>query len=199
MKKAFLTLLLIASAIFAKAQDKQRSDTLNIDLDKDLKKDFVIFDRDNAVIIVKLSTQKFKPIKSTQLEFDPFSAGIRPKREGFEFANNWMRAGYAFQFRYNPNQKKIQLIGMSRYEFGPANNDGSGESSINLLTNSYIGNWNYWDLNKDELIKIPAIKQKMIFPVTYFSNFDDGIFNQYQDKCVALYEKAKAKMMNKKN
>lgn len=54
---------------------------------------------------------------------------------------------------------------MSRYEFGNATNEGSGESSVNLLTEDYIGNWNYFDHlannEEGELAKIPTIKTKM--------------------------------------
>lgn len=105
------------------------------------------------------------------------SSEVRPTKNGFEFSNNWMRAGYACQFRYNPTSKKIQLIGMSRYEFGPASNDGSGKSSVNLLTNDYIGNWNYWVDEPGELIPTKIIKQKMVFSTIYFDNFGDDVFN----------------------
>ncbi|TDG35584.1 hypothetical protein EZJ43_13260 [Pedobacter changchengzhani] len=193
MKRNILLLFLIFCSIATVAQINDE-DKLSVDLDKDGIKDHVVFDKDNGVIIVKLSTQKFKPIQSKPVEFEFMSSGIRTTKSGFEFSNNYMRAGYSCQFRYNPKQKKIQLIGMSRYEFGPASNDGSGKSSVNLLTNNYIGNWNFWDDEKEELIPMKTIKLKMTFPVTYLSGFDDGIFNKFQDKCVSLYEKAHEKM-----
>lgn len=197
MKKTILMLLLILPVLFVTAQEKQRSDTLNIDLDKDLKTDYVIFDRANAVIIVKLSGSKFKPMQSEELEFDPIAAEIRIKRAGFEFANSWMRSGYACQFRYNPTQKKMQLIGISRYEFGPANNDGSGKSSINLLTNNYIGNWNYWDERKGQLIAIPAIKRKFIIQATYLDNFS-GAVSKYEDFCSRTFNQTKSSILKQK-
>ncbi len=86
---------------------------------------------------------------------------------------------------------------MNRYEFGPASNDGSGESSVNLLTGQYIGNWNYYDLKKEELIKIPTIKSKMIFPKIYLENFSEKIYLDYSEKCSSLYIKRKNKLQNK--
>ncbi|WP_316735697.1 hypothetical protein [Pedobacter aquatilis] len=184
-------------ALFTHAQEKQRPDTLNIDLDKDSKTDQVIFDREKAIIIVKLSTHHFKPMFSEQMEIDPVSSGVREKRGSFEFANNWMRAGYTCQFRYNAKAKKMQLIGMTRYEFGPANNDGSGESSVNLLTNNYIGNWNYWDDDENRLVAMPPIKRKMIFAPTYLSGFDSAI-SKYTDLCSKLYYQHKKSILAKK-
>lgn len=189
-----LLLLLVCASLFGSAQEHVKSDTLNIDLDEDLKKDLVIFDKENSKIVVQLSTQNFKPIRSKEIDFELVSSEIRPTKNGFEFSNNWMRADYVCQFRYNPTAKKIQLIGMSRYEFGPASNDGSGKSSINLLTNDYIGNWNYWVDEPGELIAMKTIKQKMVFPTTYLENFSDDIFYKFQDKCVSLYGYARAKI-----
>ncbi|SDG50937.1 hypothetical protein SAMN05421827_107117 [Pedobacter terrae] len=56
-----------------------------------------------------------------------------------------MRSGYACQFRYRKNEKRMRLIGMSEYAFGNATHDGSGEASINLLTGDYVGDWHYFD------------------------------------------------------
>ena len=193
MKKVILILNFAMSALFVTAQD-DLSDTLKIDLDKDFKKDMVIFDRDNGVLIVKLSTQKFRPVKTKVLEFDPIVARIRPTKSGFEYSNNWMRAGYSCQFRYDVVQKQVKLIGMTRFEFGPANNNGSGESSVNMITNNYIGNWNYFDQRKEKLIALPTIKRKMTLPAVYFSNFSDDIISDYQERCAKLYYAAMKKV-----
>ena len=40
-------------------------------------------------------------------------------------------------------------------------NDGSGESSVNLLTGDYIGNWNYYDKEKDEIFYKDDCKKSM--------------------------------------
>ena len=198
MKNISLLMLigLFSISLSASAQEN-RSDTLYTDLDHDLIKDVITIDRQSSMIICKLSTQKFKSIRSQELELDPSSSGIRKTKSGFEYYNNWMRAGYTCQFRYNPKEKQVQLIGMSRYEFGSASNDGSGESSVNLLTHDYIGNWNYFDNNKMKLIPIPSIKKKMIFPAVYLSKYTEKTFYKYQDWCAQLFEKAKAKMLQK--
>ena len=87
---------------------------------------------------------------------------------------------------------------MSRYEFGNAANDGSGESSVNLLTGDYIGNWNYSDQETDILIKIPTIKTKMKFKNINLEDFAEETYFNYAEKCAELYHKHKKIRMNKK-
>lgn len=167
------------------------------DIDADGIKDTISIDVENLKLIAQLSTQKFKKIYSGEIESLDGQGSIRATKNGFELDINWMRAGYSCQFRYNKFEKKIQLIGMSRYEFGPANNDGSGESSVNLLTGNYIGNWNYYDLRREKLIKIPTIKAKMIFPKTFLENFEEKIVSNYSEKCANLFLKNKANRTNR--
>ena len=164
------------------------------DLDKDGIKDSISFGQQKEVIICKLSTNKFKPIYSQTGLSDEMSSGIKETKNGFEFYVNHMRAGFANQFRYEEKDKKIRLIGMSRYEFGPANNDGSGNSSVNLLTNKYIGEWHHYDLKKEKLIKMPTIKSRMYFSKIYLENYNSKSQYEYQEKCSALYYIQKKKM-----
>ena len=187
-------MMAVACLLLATAADGQgyRNDTLKLDLDLDQRSDTVIFDKARAIIVCKLSTQAFREIKSLELTFDGRQSGIEKKGRGFSYTVPHMRAGYHCDFAYNKTLKKIQLIGMNRYEFGPANNDGSGESSVNLLTDNYVGVWNYYDLENSRLIEMPAIKRKMVLPGTCLETFDDKIVNQYISRCVKLFEKEKA-------
>lgn len=177
---------------------KSKYSELIKDLDNDKIKDTIFISEEETRIICKLSSCNFKEIKSKKLDFLNENYGIIDTKNGFEFYNNWMRSGYKNQFRYNPKLKKIQLIGMSRFEFGPANNDGSGESSVNLLTNQYIGKWSYYDVNKDYLVKMSEIRVKMIFPKIYLEDFSSDIYFDYSEKCSELYSKKKQDLLNKK-
>lgn len=181
MKKfKILTFLLIANFMFSQVSK---------DLDQDEKLDEVTFDTENGRIVCKLSSQNYKPIYSKEGLSEEGNVEIRETKNGFEFSVPSMRAGFVHQFRYEPKEKKIRLIGMKRYEFGPANNDGSGESSVNLLTGDYIGEWYHFDLGKNELIKLPTIKTKMKFPKVYLDNYDTFPEGEYEDSCSALYAK----------
>lgn len=164
------------------------------DLDGDGIKDSVWYDQNRNIIVCKLSTHHFQDLYSQSELSHEMNAGVRATKNGFEFFVNHMRAGYANQFRYEPKDKKIRLIGMSRYEFGPASNDGSGESSVNLLTNDYIGEWHHYDIHKNALIKMPTIKSKMFFPKIYLEEFDGASQSEFQEKCSKLYYKEKKKM-----
>ncbi|MDV6168592.1 hypothetical protein R1T16_09170 [Flavobacterium sp. DG1-102-2] len=168
------------------------------DLDADRVMDSVYVDTIRSVIVCRLSTQQFRKMESKPIEILNESSGIAAAKNGFYFNNNWMRAGYSNQFRYDAKTKKIMLIGMSRYEFGNAANDGSGESSVNLVTGSYIGNWNYYDQEKEELISIPTIKTKIKLTATDLESFSENTYFGFAEKCSGLYYKGKEKMINRK-
>ncbi|MCH5597471.1 hypothetical protein [Niabella ginsengisoli] len=91
----------------------------------------------------------------------------------------------------------MRLIGMDRYELGDATLNGSGESSVNLLTGDYIGDWNYYDplANNEagELIKIPTIKTKMYFGKIYLEAFSDAVYYDFEERCAKLYYQEKEK------
>ncbi|MDE5421447.1 hypothetical protein L3073_04430 [Ancylomarina sp. DW003] len=163
---------------------------------KELKKDFdfdgitdtVYLDEEESKIVCLLSTKNFTKEESKFIDMLNEYSSIKDAKDGFYFNNDWMRSGYSNQFRYDKNQKKMQLIGMSRYDFGNWQHDGNGESSVNLLTDDYIGNWSYYDNIKDTLIKIPTIRTKMHFDKIYLENFDDEIYFSFGTKCSAPFD-----------
>lgn len=190
MKVTFLIAFLFP--IVFPAQEKK----IAADFDGDKIPDTAYIDVENLGIAYELSSQKFKKIFS---EFeDSGEIYLHPAKNGFKVNINQMRAGSSYQFRYEKETGKMRLIGMSRYEFGPANNDGSGESSVNLLTNSYIAEWNYFDNNKAELIKIPTIKKKMVLPKVYFDNLKNA-YSIYVEKDVQYYLSEKKRLYKNEN
>lgn len=173
------------------------------DLDFDGKKDTVYIDQKALQIVCRLSTQNFKKLRSKTIEMSSDNTYINSTRNGFELRNNWMRAGYACQFRYEKLEKRIRLIGITEYAFGNAANDGSGEASANLLTGDYIGNWHYFDHlannEKGELVKIPTIKIKMKFGKIYLEQFSEESYFSYQTRLDGLVEKHKTAEKNRRS
>lgn len=167
------------------------------DLDGDGKKDTVYME--NSRIVCRLSSRQFVKMQSRKIDILNDMSGITDARNGFIFFNDWMRAGYKCQFRYNKRKKQMQLIGMSNYAFGNAANDGSGESSVNLLTNKYIGNWNFYDHECDTLVKIPEISTQLFIPETYLEDFCEDVYFYYDTECTKLYYKYKQISNSKKN
>jgi len=182
MRKIVLLLMTNLTLLLANAD-------LKTDLDHDGKLDKVYFEekKESVYLVCELSSQNFKKVRSQDIgEFigrlDQVS--LTKKGRGFEYSVDFMRAGYTRQFRYEPKSKKIQLIGVSSYAYGNAANDGSGESSYNLLTNRYIGNFNYWSLLEDKLIKMHTIENRTKYPKIYLENFvsfefdDSGFYEE---------------------
>jgi len=163
------------------------------DIDKDGIQDSVVLDTARMKIICKLSTQDYKPIESMELENYGNLDYIMSDDSGFSYHNNWMRAGYSCYFGYEENTKRIRMIRMTRYEFGNAANDGSGESSVDLLTGEYSGSWNYFDYERLELFAIPTINTQMHFPAIYLEDFSDETYFSFGEKCAELYHEHKEK------
>lgn len=197
MKNAFQILLIIANITFIFGQEKMITD-----LDFDGVKDHVYIDSSAQIIVCELSSQKFVPLKSKSLGEINNQSGIKLSKDGFSFIVNWMRAGNSNQFRYNKTTKKMQLIGMSRYEFGNAANDGSGESSLNLLTSNYIGNWSFYDYlansEEGELVKIPTIRTKIKMKAIDLEDFGEETYYDYSGICAKLFHRGKDKMLKAK-
>lgn len=198
MARLLLLLFGVFSFQLISAQEFNKQDTLKIDIDLDQKTDTIIFDRTKAVIVCKLSSSNFKNIQSLELAFEEPQSKIREAGNGFTYVVPFMRAGYHADFKYNKKAGKIQLVAMDRYEFGPANNDGSGESSVDLLTNKYEGSWNYYDVEKRKLVKIPTIKAPMFLPETFLENFSDEIVYRYMEMCSNMYLAQKNKLYGRK-
>lgn len=162
------------------------------DFDGDKIADKVYQDSNTGSVVYELSSQKFKKVSSDDF-VDSGDVFFYKAKNGFKVSLSQMRAGNAYQFRYEKETGKMRLIGMDRVEYGPANNDGSGDSSVNLLTNTYIGEWNYFDNRKTKLVKMPTIKKKMVLPKAYFGELGNA-FSTYIDKDTQYYQAEKKRL-----
>jgi len=180
------------------------------DLDGDGVKDTVnivtyIFECDSAnenhtKIICRLSSLQFQEIQSEKIMIDYWTffeiqSGLVSTKNGFEFYVNYTRDSLKGQFRYNKKMKKIQLIGMSRYEIGDSDGDNKGKSSVNLLTNKHIGYWQMYDYNLDKLFKVSTIKTKMDFGTIYLEDFSDETLLDYSERCQHVTYERKMKLI----
>lgn len=184
-------LLFIAFPTLVCAQDK----SLSADVDGDRIPDKVYVDSRDGAVVYELSSQGFRPVRSRRFE-DAGEVFFQNAKGGFKVKITQMRAGGAYQFRYDKDTGKMRLIGMERYEFGPASNDGSGKSSVNLVTGTYVGDWRYFDEARNKLVKIPTIEKRMPFRTVYFDTFTDE-FATYSDKDAAYYAAEKVRLYRK--
>ncbi|WP_452223593.1 hypothetical protein [Lacinutrix chionoecetis] len=166
------------------------------DFDGDKKMDTVSIDSDARKLICALSSNNYKPISSLEIKSLNFGNTLVETKNGFEFWNDYGRSGWINEFEYNTEEKKMQLITMrrtdydrDRHKFGPEVKHGSGKSSVNLLTNTYIGN--FYDVSKNKLRKLPTITKPMVFTKTFLYCFSDAINFEFEKRCLELYEQAK--------
>ena len=189
IKYYFLFLLLFLT--FAVAAQSTRK--IVKDFDGDLRKDSVYIDSDRKILVLWLSTQKYKKVESKKINYLNFGNTLVATKSGFEFWNDYDRSGFISVFKYSKIAKKMQLVQMRRTDDKLGRNhpnEGIYESSINLLTNEYLG------LIKRE-VKGKTVKtfinSEIIYPKTYLETFGDAINFDYQEKCIAKYEQFNAK------
>lgn len=181
-------LLFLTVTVFAQTTRK-----IVKDFDGDLKKDSVWIDDDKKVLILRLSSQQYRKVESKPIYYLNFGNTLMATKSGFEFWNNYDRSGFISVFKYSEIAKKMQLVQMRRTDdkLGRDNpNEGLFESSINLVTNQYLG------VIKRE-VKGKTVKtfinSEIIYPKTFLETFGDAINFDYQKKCIAKYEKFNAK------
>jgi len=191
--KQFIIILLTISSCTSFSQST-RQITKDFDGDKEL--DTVLIDSDLNKLFCSLSTNNYKRISSLEIRSLNFGNTLVETKKGFEFWNDYGRSGWINEFQYNSRLKKMQLIKISRTDYdidrqkyGDEIRYGSGKSSINLLTKSYVGN--FYTVVKDQLKKLPTITATMDFTETFLYCFNDDINFEFEKKCIALYEKAK--------
>ncbi len=166
------------------------------DLDGDGKKDKVYLN--DSRIVCELSSQKNqkhqKNRKMLAPEIHPEPADfwyLHQTPEGFGLFYHWMRYESSYEFAFDKEAGKMRLTEISHSALGNAVNDGSGESSLDLLTGEYSGTWHYYDVEGDTLIQIPVIEVKMDHPAMYFEDFTDSIF---WEKEIALIQEYREKI-----
>lgn len=88
-------------------------------------------------------------------------------------ATKGMRGFTYYRWRYDGTLKNFRLIGYDTESFGNAANDGSGKSSLNLLTGAYQNAFNYVDEKKDKLVAAPKAHAMVKAPIILLTNFDN--------------------------
>tara|TARA_R110000751_G_scaffold135_1_gene521 strand:+ start:13227 stop:13811 length:585 start_codon:yes stop_codon:yes gene_type:complete len=166
------------------------------DFDGDKKMDTVYIDSDLDKLICVLSSNNYKKIESLKIRSLNFGNTLVKTKNGFQFWNDYGRSGWINEFEYNNNVKKMQLIkiyrtdyDLNRHTYGDLVKNGSGKSSVDLKSNTYIGD--FYDVYNGKLRKLPTITKQLIFTDTFLYCFSDDINFEFEKKCLQFYEEAK--------
>ncbi len=86
-----------------------------------------------------------------------------------------MRGFTYYKFRWEAVAGDFRLIGYDTESFGNAANDGSGFSSINMLTGGYEAAFNSWNEKRGKLMALPKVKRKIVVSrKIYLKSFDEA-------------------------
>ncbi len=90
-------------------------------------------------------------------------------------ASKGMRGFSYWTFRWDAAAKDFRLIGYDTENFGNAMNDGSGTSSLNLLTGDFVAAFNSADVKSGELRALPKVRRKVVVSRRiYLQKFDEA-------------------------
>lgn len=178
-------------------------DTLIKDLDFDRVCDTVYFDKGEATLVCKLSTQQFEIVQSQPISGTEYALShvLRSGKKGFEFISNYTGFGEGSEFMYERESKKIRLIGLRRQGSDLNWFGANGSSHLNLLNNKYVGRWQYNDKVRDEyLIEMPVIKSKIYFySKIYLEEYSASIHYSYDKFCTSIFVEHRNKHREKYN
>ena len=186
MKYLISSVLLLLSNI-AFGQSTRR---LVKDFDHDFIKDTVYIDSDKDILVCLLSRDKFRKVESDEIRYLRFGNTLVSTKKGFEFWNEANHSSFISVFEYNKKANKMQLVQMKRTDYGSRADypdEKRGVSSVNLLTNLYIGEFSR--MQNKKMVKVPTIYAKMIYPIIYLETYTDAMNFNYEGRCNALYKK----------
>jgi len=85
-----------------------------------------------------------------------------------------MRGFSYYQFRWDSTAGDFRLIGYQTESFGNAANDGSGKSSLNLITGDFEAAFNSFDQRRQKLLPLPVVKRRIsVNRKFYLQHFGD--------------------------
>ena len=176
-------LLLLSSVSLLKAQAVQQVQTdgsgelmeLTYDFDGDGRKDvFAAVESaggDDPRLMAKIGKRTLysKPLSMC-------CGSISQKKGVIDVNSKGMRGFTYYKFRWDPRVKDFRLIGYATESLGNAANDGSGKSSLNLLTGDYEAAFNSWNEKREQLVALPKVRRKIaVGKRIYLQQFDDTI------------------------
>ena len=195
MKKIIL-LLSTTLTLFA-------NQTLWIDIDGDGKQDKIELVKQKSSVIVqcKLTAQN-RVYRSKPFPYTIKEASLSKKKRGFILKASLHRTEISYQFRYQPKTKKIRLIGLNYLSMvGNIEHSTSYISSLNLLTQKFVGEYEYYSTNTKEYTKLPTFYTKFPVKKFYLNSAISALFqrvvknnDKYVSKVSRKYEKSSKSM-----
>lgn len=102
-----------------------------------------------------------KTIMSQDVGDGTCCGSVSAKNGVVRVSSTGMRAFSYYKWRYNKVAGDFQLIGFDTESFGNAANDGSGTSSLNLLTGDYVDAFNSYNQRTQRLKALPKTRKKV--------------------------------------
>jgi len=195
MKKTIL-LLSTTLTLFA-------NQTLWTDIDGDGKQDKIelVKHKSSVTVRCKLTAQN-RVYKSKPFPYTITETSLSKKKRGFLLTVSQHRQEDTYQFRYEPKVKKIRLIGLNTLsQTGNIEHSTSAIGSLNLLTQKFVGEYEYYSINTKEYKKLPTFYTRFSTQKTYLNSDISALYEKiikrthsYENKACKQYEKSSKSM-----
>ena len=169
MKTIFLSVLLFPILSFS-----QQSVSLDLDNDGIIDKVNLINIEQGFKISYNLSSQKDKNFVTETVTIGGQMQTLIASKNILTLKMQYNRAENFYKFRYDTKLLRVVMIGFDTKSYGNATNDGSGTSSLNLLTGTYEGKWKKFDTKTKKLNKKPTVFKKFTVKIYFLDDLSDS-------------------------
>jgi hypothetical protein len=107
---------------------------------------------------------------------------LSQKKGVIDVQSKGMRSFSYYKLRWDKAAGDFRLIGYSTESFGNAANDGSGNSSLNLLTGDYKAAYSIWNEKRAELVALPKVTRRLkLGRCIYLKSFGEETYEWLSD------------------
>ena len=168
MKTIYLSVFLFSMLSFSQQ-------SVSLDLDND-----GIDDQVNCMnieqgfkISYNLSSQKDKNFVTETVTVGGQAQSLTASKNILILKMQYNRAENYYKFRYSTKLGRVIMIGFDTKAYGNATNDGSGTSSLNLLTGDYQGKWKKFNAKTKTLVNKPVVVKKFTVKTYFLDDLSD--------------------------
>lgn len=186
---------------YIEAEKKNNRNVITGDFDEDQQPDsfYLLRDDSGTRLAYRLSSQNYFGVVSHYLDgaADEEHISMDSKTNSVILSQEWMRYSNTIAFRYSKKRNGFIITDFNSEAFGNAANDGSGSLHYDLIKDSLIASYNYYDNKQDSLASLPTIEYQPGEGIILLKDFGDTVMSHLQSYEWRSFEEGKTRYLLK--